>query len=84
MVAKKHATTCDQILEIVEMCSDACRLRWIAMSCAAKSHHIMAAGDRDIYGADQISPMAERFGWKVSTEDMRDGANLLRALKLAR
>ncbi|MDA7949754.1 MAG: hypothetical protein MPJ78_20085 [Hyphomicrobiaceae bacterium] len=82
--AEKYPATYDQISGIVERCRDVCGLRSDPMSCAAKSHYMMMEDDRAGYEADQISSVVGRFAWQVDPADARDGANLLRALELAR
>ena len=81
--AEKYAATYDQICGIVQMCRDVCGLRGIAMSCAAKSHHIMVENDGRGYDADQMSSMVES-AWRMDPSDARAGAKLLRALDLTR
>ena len=82
--AENYSTTYRKISEIVGKCKAHCKLRAMPLSCAAKSHYIMMKNNQKSYTTDEISSLAKKFDWNVGPDDVNNGANLLRALNLAK
>lgn len=72
-----------KIEELVNTCYEHCKLDPNILSFAAKTHYILYSDKRiKKMNYNNLVEIANKFGWKVSKSDIRQGADLLEKLKL--
>jgi len=82
---EKHKDVFGKVAEVVRACKSFCGLKAAPLSYASKIHHIMYSheGDSDMSFSDAVE-YVRRLGWKVSKDNVEQGASLLERLNLAR
>ena len=75
----------EKIKNIVQICKDYCKLNPNPLSFAAKVHYMLSQRDckKGVTENDAIE-MAKSFGWDITDEDVKSGAELLEKLELVK
>lgn len=80
---KKYGDIFAKVANIVSICKKYCELRITPLSFASKINYMVESQARtdDMKGED-LTEYATKFGWKMNNDDITQGTELLRWLKL--
>ncbi len=85
MARKRNNGTFEKIEGIVKVCRDFCGLRTHPLSYASKIHYLLCSNEAgDGMSFLEAKRYAEDLGWKVSGDNVEQGAQLLENLELAK
>ena len=80
-VKELHSDTHEKILEVVKTCEKFCKLESAPLSYAAKIHYLLRH-TRDKLTTQDIQRDAKDRGWDMTEDDVRQGMDLLKQLKI--
>lgn len=88
-IAKKskeeHKETFDKVVKIVNTCKNFCGLKSTPLSYASKIHYLTCShGSSDGISFSEAVDYARKLGWKVSKDNVEQGAQLLEKLELGK
>ncbi len=82
---EKNRDTFEKVARIVKVCRDFCGLKTAPLSYASKIHYLLqSSGAGSSMSFSEAKEYAERLGWKVSKDNVEQGAQLLEKLELAK
>lgn len=81
---KEHRDGFGKISGIVAACRDLCGMRNAPLSYASKIHYLLTQESGEYTTFDDAVGYARKLGWKVSEDNVDQGASLLEELQLAR
>ena len=80
---EKHKDTFEKVAKIVRTCKNFCELKAMPLSYASKIHYLLDSHESGMSFPDAIS-YARKLGWKVSEDNVEQGAKLLERLELVK
>ena len=82
---EKNLDAFEKIAELVNVCRDFCSLKTAPLSYASKIHYLLQSHETDRgMSFPEAKEYAEKLGWKVSKDNVEQGAQLLEKLELVK